>query len=474
MTKTLQNLALLFIGIAIIGFTSCEKTDPDPDPSDKDATEYIIDGKTVTIIDHGQGTGNKTFTADKEWILDGMVYVNNGQLLKIEAGTIIKGKPGQGENASALIVTRGAKIEAKGTETEPIIFTALADDLNGSVQKTDRGLWGGVIILGAARINTVPNRKNIEGIPTTESRGEYGGEDDHDNSGIMQYVSIRHGGSNIGADNEINGLSFGAVGDGTTIDHIEVFANNDDGFEFFGGTVNTSYMIAAYCKDDAFDWDQGFTGKGQFWLAVQDPNAGDRLGELDGADDPEDGIPLGGGEIFNATFVGRGIVGSRTLTFRANGGGAFKNCIFVNQNKGVDIELIESLTASSSWKRFKDGALLIENNIFFDIADNTDAGVFKVKVKDGVSAGDAASAEADWAAYIATANNTTNLNPGIVYPSSGTFNPIPTGAVTGNLATYPSSFFTTVNYKGAFDPAASNWAASWTLLFSVYKKTLQN
>jgi hypothetical protein len=94
-----------------------------------------------------------------------------------------------------------------------------------------------------------------------------------------------------------------------------------------------------------------------------------------------------------------------------------------------------------------------------------DSGVFKVKVKDGVSAGDAASAEAEWAAYIATAKNTTNVDPGIVYPSTGSFNPIPTGTVTGNLASYPTDFFQTVNYKGAFDPSANNWADGWTLLF---------
>jgi len=468
MTKKLENISLLLLFTALIGFSSCtKKDDPTPEPSHETATKYITDGNKVTIKDFGEGTGNKTLTSDKIWILDGMVFVNKGQTLKIEAGTIIKGKPGQGEKASALIVARGAKIEAKGTAAKPIVFTALADDLKGSVQKTDRGLWGGVILLGAAKINTVPNRKNVEGIPTTEKRGEYGGDDDHDNSGIMQYVSIRHGGTNIGADNEINGLTFGAVGDGTTIDHIEVFANNDDGYEWFGGTVNTSYMISAYCKDDGFDWDQGFRGKGQFWLAVQDPNAGDRLGELDGADEPEDGTPLGGGNIYNATFVGRGAQGGRTLTFRANGGGSFKNCIFVNQHKGVDIELKESLTASSSWKRFKNEELLVENNIFFDIADNTDSGVFTVKVKDGVSATDAAQAKSDWAAYIAKANNTTNVNPGIVYPSTGSFNPVPTADVTKNLANYPTAdnFFKAVNYKGAFDPSANNWAKGWTLLF---------
>ena len=363
MKRNLFTLAVILMGLTF-SFTSCTKDDTIDDTTDGTATEYIVSGNTITIIDHGEGTGTKTLTSDKVWILSKFVFVNNGQTLTIEAGTIIKGKPGQGENASALIIARGAKIMAEGTAANPIIFTAEADDLNGSVAKSDKGLWGGVILLGSAKINTVPNKMNIEGIPTTEPRGEYGGDDDNDNSGIMKYVSIRHGGSNIGADNEINGLTFGAIGRGTTIEHIEVFANNDDGYEWFGGTVQTKYLISAYCKDDAFDWDQGYRGQGQFWLAVQDPIDGDRLEELDGADDPEDGTPLGGAIVYNATFVGRGAAaGKKIMTFRVNGGGEFYNSIFVNQTKGIDIELKESLTATSSYKRFKDGQLKIENNI---------------------------------------------------------------------------------------------------------------
>ena len=458
---------LLVAILALVFISSCTKEKKeDITPNDKSKTEYIVNGNTITIIDHGNGTGNKTFTSDKVWILNKLIFVNEGQTLKIEAGTVIKGKPGQGENASALIVARGATIIAEGTASKPIIFTAEADQLNGNIARTDRGLWGGVIILGSAKINTIPFKMNIEGIPTTESRGEYGGTNNNDNSGIFKYVSIRHGGTNIGADNEINGLTMGAVGSGTTINHIEVFANNDDGYEWFGGNVNTKYLISAYCKDDAFDWDQGFTGKGQFWLAVQDPDAGDRMGELDGADDPEDGIPFGGGQVYNATFIGRGIAtGEKVMTFRANGGGEFYNGIFVNQAKGVDIEIKETTTTQSSWKRFKDGQLKIENNIFYDVADGTLDGVFKVKVKDGVSDSDANIAITDWSNYIANANNTVDQNPGISYPSTGTLNVIPTGDVTSNLAIYPSDFYSNVNYKGAFDPTQSNWAADWTLLF---------
>ncbi len=465
MKKNYSILTIIMLLGIILSISSCKKGDDTPEP-DPNATEFITSGNTVTVIDHGKGTGTMTFTRDKIWILSNLVFVNQGQTITIEAGTIIKGKPGQGENASALIVARGAKIQAKGTVNKPIIFTAEADDLHGSVSKTAKGLWGGVIILGAARINTVPDKMNIEGIPTTEPRGEYGGSNDEDNSGVFKYVSIRHGGTNIGADNEINGLTLGAVGNKTVIEHIEVFANNDDGYEWFGGTVKTKYLISAYCKDDAFDWDQGYRGEGQFWLAVQDPDDGDRLGELDGADDPENGTPLGGGTVYNATFVGRGAdAGKKTLTFRANGGGAFYNSIFVNQAKGVDIELKENLEASSSWKRFKNGELKIENNIFFDIADNTAENVFKVSVKDGVSSNDSIQAVQEWADYIITANNTVDIDPGITYPATGSFNPIPTGDVSGNLHSYPSDFFMQVSYKGAFDPNAANWAKAWTLLF---------
>jgi hypothetical protein len=460
--------SIIVIAVFMLTLASCTEKVVDPEGDDSNATEYVTNGNTVTVTDHGEGTGTKTFTADKVWILNKFVFVNEGQTLTIEPGTVIKGKPGQGESASALIVARGAKIMAEGTATKPIIFTAEADDLNGSVAKTDKGLWGGVILLGKAQINTVPNKMNIEGIPTTEPRGEYGGDDDHDNSGVMKYVSIRHGGSNIGADNEINGLTFGAVGDGTIIEHIEVFANNDDGYEWFGGTVHTKWMISAYCKDDGFDWDQGYRGKGQFWLVVQDPDAGDRMGELDGADDPEDGTPLGGGVVYNATWIGRGAAaGEKVMTFRANGGGYFYNSIFVNQTKGVDIELKENLTASSSYKRFVDGQLKLENNMFYAVADQTTAGIFKINAKSGVSSADEATAQGQLDSYIATANNTVDVDPGITYPTSGNFgfNPIPTGNVSGNLASYPSDF-ENVTYKGAFDPAGSNWADGWTLLFN--------
>ena len=145
----------------------------------------------------------------------------------------------------------------------------------------------------------------IEGIPTTEARGLYGAIDTDMRyvsliHGMMlttlvsmSYISIRYGGTDIGAGNEINGMTFGGVGSGTQVDHIEVAFNKDDGFEFFGGNVNTKYLIAAFCGDDSYDYDEGFRGKGQFWVVFQaDSSAGDRGGEHDGGTSPETGTPF--------------------------------------------------------------------------------------------------------------------------------------------------------------------------------------
>ena len=185
--------------------------------------------------------------------------------LTIEPGTVIKGKPGVGSNASALVVASGGRIIADGTAAEPIIFTAEADELNGNIPVTTGGLWGGLIILGDASLNSTPAQNTISVMTTSEPRGVYGGTNDHHNAGIIRYVSVRHGGAYVGGGNGINGVTFAGVGDGTTVEYLEVIANDDDGVEFFGGTVNTKYVMVAFCKDDSYDYDEGYRGKGQFW-----------------------------------------------------------------------------------------------------------------------------------------------------------------------------------------------------------------
>ena len=219
---------------------------------------------------------NTTWSASNVYFLDGLIFVNDGATLTIEEGTVIKGKLQAnittGDGASALIVRRGGKILAEGSQTNPIIFTSELDDVNNpnDLTKDDRGLWGGVILLGKAVTNQPTTENQIEGIPTTED-AKFGGTDDNDDSGILRYVSIRHGGFSISGipGDEINGLTLGAIGDQTIIEHIEVIANFDDGYEWFGGTVNSKYLVSAFCGDDGFDWDMGYRGKGQFWFLIQ-------------------------------------------------------------------------------------------------------------------------------------------------------------------------------------------------------------
>ena len=257
-------------------------------------TPVIASGDTIEVVDADVAPGtNVVWTANNEYLLNGLVFVDAGATLTIQPGTVIKGKPGQGENASALVVARGGKIFASGTADAPIVFTAEADDAKdpNDLPNDARGLWGGVIILGNATLNSEPGETPIEGIPVNEPRGLYGGSDDADNSGVFRFVSIRHGGTDIGAGNEINGLTMGGVGSGTVIEYVEVFNNQDDGFEWFGGTVNTKYLVSAFNGDDAFDYDEGFRGKGQFWFVIQDDETGNRAGEHDGGTTPEDGTP---------------------------------------------------------------------------------------------------------------------------------------------------------------------------------------
>lgn len=467
----------LFLSMALVMsmgllMTSCGDDEKEPDgPSGPDATATTlteqtteIDGKTlktVTINEFGQGIGTRTLTKDKVYILDGFVFVNDGQTLTIEPGTIIKGRAGDGPQASALIVARGGKIMAEGTAAEPIVFTSAADNLvrytdgtlagGANLDENDARLWGGLILLGKAG-NTNGNIIAIEGIPTTETRGLYGGTDDDDNSGVLRYVSVRHGGSEIGAGNEINGITLGGVGRGTTMEYIEVYATFDDGIEWFGGTVDLKYAVVNNAGDDSFDYDEGWRGRVQFVLTILGADS-DRGGEHDGGpSDCETCTPYATPMFYNATYIGNGT--SRALTFRDNAGGQYHNSIFTNFNKGVDIEntvtpgtTVEG--AQHSFKRFQDGDLKIMNNVFDGVAGDDITKIILEVSKD------AAAVNSDlW--------NATNASGNTVEATGVTAtNPVPTTAISATAPT--DTWFTAANYKGAFD--GTNWAAGWTKTF---------
>ena len=320
-------------------------------------------------------TGTTTWTSNNVYILTGYVFVESGQILTIEPGTVVKGAPGSGVDASALIVTKGGQLIADGTAESPIIFTFEGDPLDGSVAYDTRGQWGGIIILGNATTN-FGGPAQIEGIPTDNNLAEYGGDNDADNSGILRYVSIRHGGTELGAANEINGLTLAGVGSGTTLDHIEIVSNLDDGIEFFGGAVSATHILVAFCGDDSFDWDQGYHGADNaHWLAIQDQPglSGDRGGELDG-DDSDDGnvsadeMPLATPTVTGWTIVGVG--GGQGLLFRNGSGGHVSNGLFANVAEGIEIEDKES--PLDAFDLYLAGDLTLSNIKMFNCEDALD------------------------------------------------------------------------------------------------------
>ncbi|MCD6202218.1 MAG: hypothetical protein J7K46_10480 [Bacteroidales bacterium] len=458
MKTILKNATLLFFMTSIFLFQRCKKENVST-IKDPDATEYIVEDNRVTVRDHGLGTGTITWTSDKIWILDHLVFVNEGQTLTIETGTVIKGKSGQENDASALVVARGGRLIAVGTRENPIIFTAEADDLNGNIPLNQRGLWGGVILLGKAKLNSSPGETAIEGIPTTEPRGLYGGNDDNDNSGILKYVSIRHGGTDIGEGNEINGLTLGGVGSKTIIEYIEIIANKDDGVEIFGGRPGLKHILVSFCGDDGLDYDEGCRARIQFYTVIQDPDAGDRLGEHDGGTDPETGEPYAIPYIYNATFIGRGTgAGKRVITFRDNAGGHYYNSLFANQVKGIDVELLAA--NYDSYKQLSDNNLSVEHCLFQNIADGTAAGIFRISAGSGVFPTDSAAAAKIWAEKFNVWKNT--ITDKVLVSRN---NPIPPAGTAQNGIEPTDPWFDKVTWQGAFKPGGENWAAGWTLFF---------
>ena len=417
-----------------------------------------LTAQNVINVTDGDISGDVAWTSNNTYVLNGFVYVDEGETLTIEPGTVIKGKPGQAENASALIIARGGKIFANGTADKPIIFTAEADQLNGNLPLDARGLWGGVLILGRAGINTATGVGQIEGIPTTEPRGAYGGDDDTDNSGVFRYVSIRYGGTNIGAGNEINGLTFGAVGSGTIVEYVEVVNNDDDGFEWFGGTVNTKYLVSAFNADDAFDYDEGFRGKGQFWFVLQSDEDGNRGAEQDGGTTPEDGQPYAIPTIYNATYIGSGANSVNAdndlaMIFRDNAGGKYLNSIFTDfAANGVNVEDLAS--GEDSRARLEAGDLVMANNIWWDFGAGSD--ITDIAPQDFVQSHLLANSNQITDPQLLSISRTTDkgLDP---RPASGS------PALSGGATIPDDGFFTNVSYRGAFGPS-DIWIHGWTAI----------
>ncbi|NDH17192.1 MAG: hypothetical protein EBY48_09010, partial [Opitutae bacterium] len=444
-------------------------------------------------------TADTTWSASNTYVLKDYIFVEPGATLTIEAGTTIKADVGSGDGAPALIVTQGAKINAVGTASAPIVFTSV-NDTGSNLTKDDKGLWGGLIILGNAPINSnggsnadnSPLTNTIEGVPTTSgisgktipaSYAQYGGTNASDNSGILQYVSIRHGGAEIGAGNEINGLTLGGVGNGTTMDHIEIFANKDDGIEFFGGSVNAKYLTVAYVGDDSFDIDEGYNGHLQFLLSIQDENS-NRAFEWDGSTESDDRaadtstLPSHSAAVIsNVTAIGIGKDGTSLhedgnigLEIRDNAGGQVWNSIFTEFAKSImDVEKTDSAkgTQSStdtsvygSQALMQNGTLVFKGNLFYNggHADgNTASGTAEgdsITATQLSASGNNNSFDSDPLLAVKGTAGGTGINAWSAHPTSGS------PALSGASTLANTSFLTQTSYKGAFD-GITDWT-TWT------------
>lgn len=263
---------------------------------------FSVDGKestTGTVIGNGdkEFVFNGTQTLKKgTYLLTGWVYIADGATLTIEPGTIIKGDKA---SAASLIVEPGGKLIAKGTATEPIVFTSA--EPKGSRKPGD---WGGLILCGRSTNNKGELGQQIEGGPRTK----HGGNVADDNSGVLSYVRVEFAGYPFQKDKEINAITFGSVGSGTQVDHVQVSYSNDDSYEWFGGTVNCRYLVAFDGWDDEFDTDNGYSGKVQFALSVRNPRIAD-TSQSNGfeSDNDADGsltTPVTSATFSNVTFIG--------------------------------------------------------------------------------------------------------------------------------------------------------------------------
>ena len=382
-------------------------------------------------------------TADATWAsgsivtLSTLIVVTNNATLTIEPGVIVKG-----DNGSALVISRGAKLNAAGTAASPIIFTSSKPE--GSRASGD---WGGVVLLGSATINLAGGEGNIEGMPAGPA-SLYGGTDDASSCGSLTYVRIEFAGYVFGTDNELNGLTVGGCGSATELDFIQSHLGKDDGVEMFGGTANIKHLLVTQATDDSLDFDQGWRGNVQFLAIQQSASVGDKAIEGDNLKDVVDSTPRSRPTIFNASIVGSGANAEQGgLHIRRGAGLILKNSIVANFQAGaIDLD------GATVTALVGDSTLDFSNIDFF----GNGADQFPADTND---------ADFDEAAYFGdAAKGFVTVDPqfastSLTAPDFATGNT----AVESGGATPTGAFFdATATYHGAFAPTGAAWTAGWT------------
>jgi hypothetical protein len=415
-------------------------------------------GQPAQIV-RGAISANTTWTSDKRYLLSGRVDVTNKATLTIQPGTVICGDADQLlMNVSYLNVDLDAKLMADGTREKPIVFTSSRPI--GQRKPQD---WGGVVLRGRAPINNPPDAGKgpettcVQAEASAGLYGPCGTLRPDDNSGVLRYVRIEFAGREFAPDKELNSLSLYAVGSGTTLDYIQVHRGSDDGIEFFGGTANLRHAVASACQDDSFDWEFGWVGKGQFWVALQDASIGNRGFEADNNRMNAALEPHSNPTISNVTLLGLGrgaLAGGSDkregIALRSGVNGRLSNLIIAGfTDIGVSFE--EATVAQAM-----QGKLALTQTRFWNngpagdaknISDVTMVGTTAFDVKAWVL-GQAGNSEGD--PMLQDPFNATA--PQFVLKAGS---PALTGAVVP-----ADNFFTQVPYIGAF--GTEDWTAGWT------------
>jgi len=443
--KSTQKILSLIILLSVVFFSACQKTDDEVE---------IIGGKTTV---KGNITKDTVWNAKDTILLSGFVYVKAPAKLTIQAGTLIKGIAG---SKATLIIEKGAQIIAQGTVDKPIVFTS-----EKPAGQRGYGDWGGIIICGNAKTNKHDNGTGI-GIAEGGIGSVYGGDNDADNSGILQYVRIEFAGIPLTstANSEINGLTLYSVGNATTIDHIQVSYSGDDSFEWFGGNVNCKYLVAFRGYDDDFDTDNGFSGNVQFGLVLRDPQKADQS-QSNGfeSDNDADGSTLT--PITRPIFSNISIFGP-LATAGTTIDPLFKNAIQIR--RGSQLSIYNSIFAGYPNGLFIDGQkgnspamaasndLQIENCILAGMVASYNATYFSTIEAYFTSTNPARSNSVLVNSTDLKITDAFNLTSPNFLPQAGS--PVLSGAAFTN-SRISGAFFEKVSYKGAF--GTTNWTTGW-------------
>lgn len=439
--------------ISALTFVSC--TDEEENNNNSGSSVIKLSGNLETM----------TLTNDKQYLIEGQTFVRSGKVLTIQPGTIIKGDKA---TKGTLVIDKGGRIEANGTASQPIVMTS-----NLPAGSRDRGDWGGLVILGNAPVNQTD--PSIEGITPAVV---FGGTVSNDNSGTLRYVRVEYAGIELTPNNETNSITLGAVGSGTTMENVQVTYGGDDGFEWFGGTVNGKYLISFACWDDSFDVDFGYTGKNQFGLEVRYPSFADQSGsnsfECDNG--PNDNVTtlLTEGVFSNFTCIGPKATDAQSINanyqhsidLRRRTAVTIANSIFIGYNNGLRMNQQSVYTNYVPLTGTPVGKLL--NNILvipaardFVVGTGMTATTADIRTWFNLTNTLITTATADAFGTLGLATNVAfGSNVVSAYPANPNF-AVTTGTLTSGAAFTDAklSGLQSVAYRGAF--GTTDWTDGW-------------